>query len=265
MDKYGLKKNILFRSTIKLYGYTINGSKYDCKADCDLYKFYSDIIRVVEVYNPDDVIACVHNISKYYNFNLDSLCYNPNFLNIFDSASMFCSYFLMYCVGDECIIRIIAHFLDASSVCCPNDGGVALPLDVGFKDLEYYMNVRTSALQLAKNKYDRLNGIINATNDFYIYGFGYMESDFSYYIKNNIHLIIDILSFTHLVVIHPVTHKDIYIYFNSHKGQKRLISRHPLIAKTIYSVPTYHNHDSSAPSLSDYYLQHHHFDFLTKK
>ncbi len=250
MEKYGLKKNILFRSTIKLYGYTIYGSKYDCKADSDLYKFYRDIIRVVEVYNPDDVIKCVHNICKYYNFNLDSFCNHPNFLNIFDSASLFCSYFLMCCVGDEYIIRIIAHFLDASSVCCPNDGGVALPLDVGFKDLEYYMNVKTSALQLAKNKYDRLNDIIRATNNFYIRTVGYGESEFAHYVKNNIHLIVDILSFTHLVVIQPSLYKHIYICFYSHKGQKHLIG-HPLITNTIYSVPTHNNYDSSAPFLSD--------------
>lgn len=135
------------------------------------------------------------------------------------------------------------------SVDC-GDGGAVLPLDIGFKNLEYYMNVKKLALQKTKNKYDRLNKIIRATNNFYIHTVGYLESEFAHYIRNNIHLLIDILSFTHLVVIQPRLYKHIYICFYSHKGQKRLIG-HPLITNTIYSVPTHNNYDSSAPFLFD--------------
>lgn len=242
MEKYGLKKNILFRSTIKLYGYTIHGSKYDCKYGWDITTIYREIISIVEMYNPDDVITSVNNICKYYNFNLDSFCNHPNFLNIFNSVSIFCSYFLQFLVGGEFIVRILAHFLEAYSVDCGD-----LPLDIGFKNLEYYMNVKKLALQESNIKYDRLNKIIRATNNFYIRTVGYGESEFAHYIRNNIHLIVDILSFTHLVVIQPSLYKHIYICFYSHKGQKCLIS-HPLITNTIYSVPTHDNYDSSAPA-----------------
>ena len=243
MNKVIKVKKVIFGRNYTFNGYMINRSGYEIVGDINY--LYVIIINNIP---SEEIISAIDKISKYYNFSLAGICNNPNFLNVFDSVKNFCRYFITGIIDKEIRTRLMAHFLDASEIYYSRTP--QKPLSLGLKKIESYINIKEKIIISSTVKESKLNKIIRATNNFYISTVGYLESEFAHYIKNNIHLLIDILSFTHLVVIQPRLYKHIYICFYSHKGQKRLIG-HPLITNTIYSVPTHNNYDSSAPFLFD--------------
>lgn len=240
MDKTIKVRKVIFGRNYEFNEYTICRSGYEIVGD--IGALYVIIIKNIPA---DEIVSAVNKISKHYNFSLESICSNSNFLNVFDSASHFCQYFLIGIIHKEIRTRLMAHFLDASEIYYHRTP--QKPLSLGLQKIESYINIKEEIIIPSESK---LNKIIRATNYFYIYGVGYHESELANYVKTNIHLIVDVLSLSHLVVLQQCEYKHIYIYLYSHKGQKLLMS-HPLITKTIYSIPTYHNYDSSAPTFSD--------------
>lgn len=241
MNKTIKVRKVIFGRYYEFNEYTICRSGYEIVGDVGA--LYVIIIKNIP---SEEIVSAVDKISKYYNFSLASICDNPNFLNVFDSVSHFCQYFLIGLIDRESRTRLMAHFLNASEIYYR---GSQYPLSLGLKKIESYINIKEEIIIPSESK---LNKIIRATNCFYIDGVGYHESELANYVKTNIHLIVDVLSLSHLVVLQNCEYKHIYIYFHSHKGQKLLMS-HPLITKTIYSIPTYNNHDSSAPSIFNFY------------
>lgn len=207
-------------------------------------EFYISVISYIRVHNPGYLISFGMLISHNSSYDVFSIVNSRSFSKIFPDEITCHYWFLTEVINDELRKLIIGKILDEKH-----------PI-YNFNSWEWdYIKKSASPIgddeETFAAKYKKVKDIISATQQYYVQIVGYPIDNIITYTLENLHSFVDVYTFKKDMIIYPYKLVDMYYIKNTKKSKRFLQQNHPLFSNNIYSIPTYHNHDSSAPALTD--------------